>query len=423
MSSEPARAPGSQDPAGSREPGREALTGLRVLDFCWVVAGPMATRYLALHGATVVRIESRHRPDAIRGANPYRDGVAHPERSGYYSWHNTDKYNASVNMRHPRAREVIHRLVRWADVVTENFTPGTMEEWGLGFKDLQAVKPDIVMVSASMLGRGGPHAAQPGFGIVLTSLAGLTHVTGWPERLPITPFGAYTDFIVSRFITAATLAAVDHRNRTGHGVYLDFSQLEAVLHFLGPTLLDYTANGRVLERRGNRHPAAAPHGVYPCRGEDRWCAIACSTDAEWVALCGVLGQPALAGDPRFATLLARKAHEEDLDATLARLTPAWSARELMEALQGAGVPAGVVATSRDLFEDPQLRHRGHFTVVDHPEIGPHAVDTPEFRLSRTPFRIRWSAPLLGAHTEHVCREFAGMSEAEYRELKADGALE
>src|SRR3990167_2390766 len=146
----------------SSEPARDALAGLKVLDFCWVVAGPMATRYLAVHGAAVVRIESRHRPDVMRGANPYRDGVPHPERSGYYAWHNTDKYNFSLNMRHSRAREVVHRLVRWADVVTENFTPGTMEEWALGFDDLRKIKQEIIMVSASMLGRGGPHAAQPG---------------------------------------------------------------------------------------------------------------------------------------------------------------------------------------------------------------------------------------------------------------------
>ena len=407
----------------SSEPARDALAGLKVLDFCWVVAGPMATRYLAVHGAAVVRIESRHRPDVMRGANPYRNGVPHPERSGYYSWHNTDKYNFSLNMRHPRAREVVHRLVRWADVVTENFTPGTMEEWELGFEDLRKIKPEIIMVSASMLGRGGPHAAQPGFGIVLTSLAGLTHVTGVPGRLPITPFGAYTDFIVPKFMVAATLAAVDHRNRTGRGVYLDFSQLEAVLHFVAPMLLDYAVNGRVKEREGNRHPAAAPHGVYPCRAEDSWCAIACFTEGEWAALCDVLKRPEWARDPRFARLVARKAHEEALDAALAERTREWPARDLMVALQGAGVPAGVVADSRDLFEDPQLQHRGHFTVVDHPELGPHAVDTPEFHLSRTPFRIRWSAPLLGQHTEHVCREILGMSEAEYLELAAAGVLE
>ncbi len=402
-----------------------ALEGLKVLDFCWVAVGPMTTRYLAEYGATVVRVESGRRPEVLRMAAPFKDGVSGINRSGYFANMNSNKYGVAISMRHPRARDLVLRMARWADVVTENFTPGTMEGWGVGYEELSAVNPGVIMFSASMMGRGGPLDRQPGFGPVLSSLVGLTGITGWPDREPVNPYGAYTDFIVPRFAVASILAAVDYRRRTGRGLHLDMSQLETSIHFSAPTMLDRAVNGREQGLRGNRHPALAPHGAYPCLGEDRWIAIACRNYGEWDALRGVLdpsGRGEISGE-RFASLLGRKSHEDDLDRAIGERTGGWDRRELMEALQGAGVPAGVVSDPRDLFEDPQLRHRGHFTYLDHPEIGPYATDQTEAHLSRTPGKLDRAAPLLGEHTEQVLTEMMGLSPEEYRSLKDDGVLE
>ncbi|MCE2404776.1 MAG: CoA transferase [Dehalococcoidia bacterium] len=402
-----------------------ALDGLKVLDFCWVAVGPMTTRYLAEYGATVVRVESGGRPEVLRMAAPFKDGVSGINRSGYFANMNSNKYGVAISMRHPRARELVLRMARWADVVTENFTPGTMEGWGVGYEELAAVNPGVIMFSASMMGRGGPLERQPGFGPVLSSLVGLTGITGWPDREPVNPYGAYTDFIVPRFAVASILAAVDYRRRTGKGLHLDMSQLETSIHFSAPTMLDRAVNGREQGLRGNRHPALAPHGAYPCQGEDRWIAIACRNDEEWEGLRSVLdpsGRGEISGE-RFASLLSRKSYEDDLDRAIGECTGGWDRRGLMEALQGAGVPSGVVSDPRDLFEDPQLRYRGHFRRLDHPEIGPYATDQTEAHLSRTPGKLDRPAPLLGEHTEHVLTEMMGLSHEEYRSLKDDGVLE
>ena len=317
------------------------LDGVNVLDFCWVAVGPMTTKYLGEYGATVVRVESAKRPGTLRSAAPFRDGVAGINRSGYFASYNANKMGITVDMRHPRARELMLRLAGWAHIVTENFTPGTMEGWGLGFEELRAINPALVMFSASMMGRGGPMERQPGFGPVLSSLVGLTNVTGWADRTPVNPYGAYTDFIVPRFAVAAILAALDHSRRTGEGRHLDLSQLETSMHFLAPFLLDYTANGREQERRGNRDPGAAPHGVYPCAGEDRWLALACETGEQWQALLAIAepeGGP-LHGDS-FATLLKRKANEDELDRLIAQWTSQREQRPLMQAAARGGNPGG-----------------------------------------------------------------------------------
>jgi benzylsuccinate CoA-transferase BbsF subunit len=399
------------------------LEGLKVLDFFWVAVGPMTTGYLAEYGATVVRIESRSRPDPLRNAPPFGRARQGLNRSGYYAAYNAGKYALGLNMAHPKAIDVVRRLVRWADVVTENFTPGTMQRWGLAYEDLRDIKPDIIMMSTSMLGHGGPLSRQPGFGPVLSSLSGMTAITGWPDRDPTNPYGAYTDFIVPRFAVPALIAALDHRRRTGRGQHLDISQLEAALHFIAPLVLDAANNGREPSRTGNRHPAAAPHGAFPCQGEDRWCTIACTTDAEWHALCRAMGSPAWTADDRLATMLGRKAHEDELERRVAEWTRGWEAQALMRTLQAAGVPAGVVQINRELFEDPQLQHRGHFVPMEHPELGPHAVQRSEFRLSGAPSEHPWPAANIGQHTVEVCEQFLGMSRDEIDALVAAEVLE
>ena len=403
----------------------KALEGINVLDFCWVAAGPMGTKYLAEYGATVVRVESARRPETLRRAAPFTDGVAGMNRSVYFANQNPNKYGITIDMSHPRARELVLRAVIWADLVTENFTPGTMERWCLGYADLEKVNPRIIMFSTSMLGRGGPLESQPGFGPVLSSLAGLTHITGWPDRDPVNPYGAYTDFVVPRFAVASILAAIDYRRRTNKGMHLDMSQLEASIHFSAPFVLDYAVNNREQGRRGNRDQGMAPHGVYPCQGEDRWIAIACATDEQWQTLSRLIF-PVGQGWPHeelFSTLLGRKSSEDELDKLIGQWTTGWDSRELMDTLQKAGVPAGMVNDTRDLFEDPQLTYRQHFQYLEHPEIGVYATDRSELDLSRTPGTLDRAAPLLGQHTEQVLTEIFGLSTEEYRSLKEDGVLE
>ena len=399
------------------------LEGVKILDFFWVVIGPMTTSYLVEYGATVVRVESQGRPEVLRSAPPFGGGQRGLNRSAYYANYNINKYGFGLNMAHPKAVDVVKRLVLWADVVTENFTPGTIEKWGLGYDELCQVKPDIIMISASMLGRGGPYSRQPGFGPVLSSLSGMTDLTGWPDRAPSTPYGAYTDFVVPKFALPTLIAALDYHRRTGKGQHIDISQLEAALHFMAPPILECLNNGHQQQRMGNRHAAVAPHGAYACAGEDRWCAIACTTEAEWQALCQVMGHPAWTQHERFATRLGRKAHEDELDELLGAWTTHHDADTLMNTLQRAGVPAGVVGSNKDVIEDPQLAYRGHFIYMDHPGVGRHPVQRSEFRLSQAEAEFHWPSPNIGQHTVQVCKEMLGMSDDEITTLIEDNVLE
>ncbi len=399
------------------------MEGLKILDFFWVVIGPMTTGYLAEYGATVVRVESRDRPEVLRSAPPFGGGERGLNRSAYYANYNANKYGFGLNMADPGALEIVKRLVQWADVVTENFTPGTIEKWGLGYEELRLMKPDIIMLSASMLGRGGPYSRQPGFGPVLSSLSGMTEVTGWPDHPPANPYGAYTDFIVPRFALPALLAALDYRRRTGRGQYIDISQFETSLHFMAPLILESANNGHDHTRQGNQHAIFAPHAAYPCQGDDSWCAIVCTNDVEWQALCQAMGHPAWAQEARFTTMLGRKTSEDDLNVLIGAWTQDWVAHDLMRALQTVGVPAAAVQTNKEVIEDPQLAHRGHFIYMDHTELGRHPVQRSEFRLAGAEAEHHWPSPRLGQHTVEVCKDILGMSDDEVAALIEANILE
>lgn len=398
------------------------FAGLKVLDFSWAAVGPVMTRYLATHGATVVRVESSVHPDVLRTSPPFKDGKSGLDRSADFSVLSPNKLSMAVNLNHAEGIALVKKLVAWADVVVENFSPGVMKRWGLSYEEIKQIKPDIIMVSSSALGQTGPHAHHPGHGGALVSLSGFTNLTGWGDGEPNQPFGAYTDFIAPHFGAAALLAALDYRRRAGAGQHIDVSQFEAGLQYMAPHVLDYLINEREGQRMGNHSPEAAPHGAYRCLGDDRWCAIAVETEAEWRSLCQVLGQPSWCRDPRFATFEARKANEDELD----RLVEAWTcqrtAEEVMESLQRAGVAAGVVQSAADVCTDPQLQHRRYFQVIDHPEVGPHQYQASPFILSRSPGELKRS-PLIGEHNELVCREILGLSEEEYIELLVDGVLQ
>lgn len=411
------------------------FAGIRVADFSWVVAGPMTTQYLAVHGADVIRIESRGRPDVLRAGQPMIGGTG-PDHTAYFADYNQGKRGITLNLRHPRAVDLAKRLVAACDIVAENYSPGTMEKLGLGYEALRAVRPDVIMISMALAGQTGPERGYKGFGTVIQGAAGISDLTGWPDRPPAGTGVAYTDFFAAQVAAFAVMAALDARQRTGRGQYIDLSQQEASLYALDAALLDYTVNGHMQSRQGNRHPSAAPHGAFPCRphahiaapaggGEvvqQGWLAIAVYSDADWRALRAALGQAAWACDERFATLLGRKQHEDELERLLSAWTAAHTAPEAADHLRSFGVPVSVVASAADLYADPQLQHRGHFLHLGHPAVGDFPFDALAHRLDgAVPLPPR-PGPLLGGDTRAVLTDLLGLGPEEYQELEAEGAL-
>lgn len=396
---------------------KQALAGLKVVDFSWIFTGPIVTKYLGDHGAEIIKIESATRPDGTRLMTPFTGGQMSLNRSGVFANYNSSKYSMNINLREPRGVEIVHQLVKRADIVLETFGPGVMKKLGLDYDELKKVKPDIVMLSMSMFGQYGPYANQPTFGQLLQATNGFVHLLGWPDRSPSLPVAAYTDYIAPWYVLIALMAALDFRRRTGKGQYIDLAMQEASVHLASPVVMDYTINGRIQNRTGNNCRGAAPHGVYPCKGKERWCAIAVFSDAEWQALCRVMGNPKWTKSPKFETLLHRTENIEELDKLIGGWTKKFTAEEVMSRLQAAGVAAGVVQTGQDLVDnDLQLRHRRHFVEMEHAEAGWHLTERPPFRLSRTPSEPQRPFPSFGEHTEYVCKEILGMRDEEFAEL-------
>ena len=399
------------------------LTDVKVLDLMWAVAGPGATRVLADYGATVVRVESTSKTDVTRGMVPFHAGQPGPENSGLYLSLNAGKHGLTLNLAKDKGREILLDLVRWADVVTESFSPKAMRAWGADYETLRKIKPDLIMLSSCLMGQSGPLSMFAGFGNLAAAISGYYNITGWPDRLPAGPYLAYTDTVAPRFTVAAILAALDHRDRTGQGQYIDQSQAESALHFIAPALLDYTVNGRVQSRNGNRDPHMAPHGVYPATGDDRWVAIVVRSDEEWRTFCQIIEQPDLAGDERFASLQARLAHQDELDDIVAEWTKSQGEKEIEGVLQARGIPAHVVQNSPELSVDPQLAHRGHFVEVPHEVHGTTTVEGSRFTLSRTPAKIERPGPTFGQHNQHILETILGYDSDRIAELTAAGVLE
>jgi benzylsuccinate CoA-transferase BbsF subunit len=396
---------------------KNVFNGVKALGFVQAGVGPFTLRVLGNQGATVVRVESMKHIDNLRVAAPYRDNKPGLNRSGYYTFPNSDKYSMTLDMRHPRAGEVIQRLLRWTDVIVDNFAPGVMQKWGLDYENVKRVNPGVIMISMSQQGQTGPHRALAGYGPLLQGLAGFVHLTGWTDRTPALVDRSYPDNIAPRLGAVAVIAALDYRRRTGKGQYIDLSQYENCIHFLAPTILDYNVNGRIQERAGSKDPQAAPHGAYRCKGDDRWCVIAVFTDPEWDAFCNVIGNPEWARGTKFSSFSARKLNEDELNKMVEKWTVNHTAEEVMMMMQQAGVKAGVVQTVDDLVErDPQLKQRKYFWKLNHPEIGETIYTRPNYILSKTAAQLLMPAPCLGEHTEYVCREFLGMSQAEYDDL-------
>ncbi len=399
------------------------LEGVRIIDFCWVGAGSYATKLLADQGADVIKIESMARVDGIRLSAPFAGGKAGVNASGYFADRNTSKRSCTINMKTERGQEIARALVKDCDVVANSFTPGVMERFGLSWGAVNEMNPRAIYLAMSMQGDGGPERHYMGYGLTISALVGLHALSGIPGRLPVGTGTNYPDHIPNPCHAAfAVLAALRHARRTGHGQYIDLAQTEATISVLGPSMLYEQIMGIDPEPLGNRHDLYAPHGVYQCKGEDRWIAIAVRTDAEFATLTDILG---LEADVvrSLSSVQARRDAWERLDDAIGERTSAFDARDLAATLQAAGVPAAPVQDAEGVVDlDPQLDARGHWVRLDHAEMGETIYNAPPFRFSRTDGEIKVPAPLLGEHTMDVCTNVLGMQQTEVEDLIAAGVL-
>jgi len=403
--------------------GRYALEGVKILDFSWVGVAPITTKYFADNGADVIRIESAARLDVLRLAPPWKDARPDPNGSQFFASYNTSKKGITLDLSKPRARELIRKLVPWADIVAESFTPKAMRNWELDYEQLRKLNPELIMLSTCMQGQTGPNAMYPGFGQLMAAICGFYYISGYDQDSPCPPYGAYSDFIAPRFSASVMLAALDYRRRTGKGQYIDMSQYEAALQNLSPALIDYFATGRIMGPRGNASGRYAPHGAYRCADEDgneRWIAIAVEDDAGWNAMLNALG--AQSNDPRFHAKKDRIANAAAIDEFVNTHTRKYDAAELTKKLQAAGVAAYPVQNCLDIHQDENLEAFDFWHWLDHKAMGPSPYEGLQHRMSRTPGELRFPAPVLGQHNEEIFSGMLGLSADEIEKLKKENVI-
>lgn len=444
--SEPIRVPATargETPLHSARGKPFPLQNIRILDFSWFLASAGGTRFLAGLGAESLKVEWKENPDtrlaamAPLGGREAREkataplqGVTDSDMGGQFNNKNAGKRGLSLNIRHPKGLQIAKDLVRVCDIVAEGFSPGVMDRLGLGYDVMKAIRPDIIYIQQAGMGNHGIYGRMRTVGPVAAALVGTSDMSGLPE--PAMPVGwsySYLDWMGAYSYALALLGALHHRERTGEGQWIDASQCEAGLFLTGPTVLDWSANGRVWSRYGNRSPykPAAPHGAYRCTGPDRWLAIACFTDEEWRGLADVAGRRSWLDDPRFATLEARLAHQDALDAEIGSWTRGIEAREAMLTLQRAGVPAGLCQTAEDRCDhDPQLAALDWLTEVTGTKIGRWPVNEIPAKLSATPAYaggpIDRGAPGYGEDNVAILTELLGYTEGQVHDLAAEGVL-
>jgi len=413
----------STQPASTAGP----LAGIRVADFTWAWAGPHGTQLLALLGAEVIKIESRTRLDHSRLRSLMMGATAGgPDASPLFNDLNLNKWSLTLNLRSPEARDVVRSLVAESDVVTQNMRPGALDRLGLGYDDLCAVKPDLVMLSASAVGATGPERLYVGYAPTFASLSGAAYMTGYPDMPPM-PLSGSVDLRVGTAGAFAILAALHHRDRTGEGRHIDLSSTEVMSALVGEAFLDYSMNGRVRERLGNADLELAPHGCYPCEPEGSHgtiahVTIAVGSDAEWAALRTAVGHPDLE-QQRFSSAAGRREHEGRLDEILSSWTRSRGSREIVEELQKVGVAALPVHSGASVADDPQVQALDVMQRVEHPVVGDKQVVGAPWHLDGERVGIRSHAPLLGEANHYVLADILGLDEADIERLEQSGALE
>lgn len=406
---------------------RMALEGVRVVEFGQLIAIPYATKLLADMGAEVVRIESCTRLDGYRVSGFYKNDTSGEfwNRAVNFYEQNRNKKSLTLDLAQERARETLRDLIAVSDVFAENFTPRVIRNFGLEYEDLRRIRPDIIMVSSTGYGHTGPWSGFGAIGYGTEAASGLASVTGYRDGPPTIPELPYADYTAGEHTVFAIMAALAHRAMTGQGQFIDISQTQTLSATVPEPLMDYTFNGRVQGRAGNRDDIYAPQGTYPCAGEDNWISISIRSDEEWVSLCRVLGLSEWIDDPRFASHASRTANHDALDAMLAQATISWDARELESALQARGVPAGAVLDGKELLFDDHLNERGFFEVVEHPSgtnMPPLPYASRPWKFDKTPGSIRRAAPTLGEHNSEVLRDILGMSESEMEVMEQAGIV-
>ena len=404
-----------------------ALAGIRVLDMGMLWAGPAAGQLLADFGAQVIKIESCRHPDRLRwdAVGLFPDNVRGERwwnRSGMIHERNRNKYGVTVDLSTPAGVELFQQLVRISDVILENFRVRVMRNFGLDFETLRQVNPGIIQISISSQGLTGPECEYGSNGNTLEQIGGQASLTGYPDEPPYYSSIVLPDALAANLAPGVVLAALRYRRLTGQGVHVDFSQRELSSHILGAALMDYVMNGRVQGPMGNAHPTFAPHGCYRCRGEDGWVTIAVRTDAQWAALCAVLGRSEWADDPRYATAPARHANQAAIDEAISAWTAGQDHYEVMLRLQKVGVPSAPVPTIKEVLEDPHLRERGFFETVTDPEVGTYPYYSRPMKLPRTPGGTRSHAPHLGQHNRFVLGDLLGLSHHELAGLEQAGII-
>ena len=391
------------------------LKGVRIVDFSRVWAGPLATRYLADLGAEVIRIET----------SQYVEPGRVPQYSGppWFPEVNRSKLGVSVDFHHPQGLELVKRMVEVSDVVVENFAAGVMDRRGLGYESLKKVKPDIIMISMPGYGNTGPYADYVAFGQTLMASGGLSLLWGHPDSPYETrPKIAYPDCISAATAATAIMTALEYRSQTGQGQFVEIAQAESLASTMGVAILDYLVNGRSWQPMGNRNLNAAPNGCYPCRGDDQWCVISCKDEEQWNGLCRVMETPSWAGDPIFGSLESRYQHHDELDERISQWTREYTPYQVMRLIQRAGVPAGVVQSGEQLYQDHHLRSRNFIVEVEHAEWGRLEHTGIMVGLSRSPGRIVRGLAKIGWHNHHVFSELLGTSPKEMSQLIENKAI-
>jgi crotonobetainyl-CoA:carnitine CoA-transferase CaiB-like acyl-CoA transferase len=410
-----------------------ALAGLRILDLTQIAAGPYATLLLGFMGAEIIKVESCARMDINRGqARPapetyrmYPQGIPGERpwnRAAHHIHRNGNKRSLTLDLASPRGKELFLTLAAISDALIENYRASVMDRLGLGYAVLAAVNPRLVYVKISSQGATGPEKDYGSLGSTLEQTAGLASITGYGDGRPLMTNETYPDPVVGILAVGALMAALRRRRQTGHGTFVDLSQREVAVSLLGEMVVDRSLSGRVAAPIGNGHPLMAPHGVYPCRGDDAWVALAVGSDAEWRGLCQAIGRPELAADSRFATVSGRRRHQAALDAIVAAWTREREHYQAMHTLQAHGVPAGAVLKAGEVLADPHLAARNFWDVVDHPEVGPYRQVTTPWRLSKNPRQATSPAPGLGEHNRYVLGELLGLSAEEIAALEAQGII-